>query len=184
MGKRLAMMAAVATANAAAAISQNANQAVEGTGKADIPNIALSVRQPWAWAIIHGGKDIENRSAAAVRHGMKPGRIAIHASKGMTQDEYLHASNFMEGIGVKCPHPSLLVRGAVIGSVTVVEVVKESRSPWFFGPCGLVLKDPAPVRPMPAVGALGYFQWEHGGYEEAPKPWMVRWGQNPEPKLI
>lgn len=22
---------------------------------------AISVRQPWAWLIIHGGKDIENR---------------------------------------------------------------------------------------------------------------------------
>jgi hypothetical protein len=23
---------------------------------------ALTVRQPWAWAIVHGGKDIENRT--------------------------------------------------------------------------------------------------------------------------
>lgn len=28
----------------------------------DLPELALSVRQPWAWAIIHAGKDIENRS--------------------------------------------------------------------------------------------------------------------------
>lgn len=46
-----------------------------------LPDIAVSVRQPWAWAIIHAGKDIENRSLAAVKHGMKPGRIAIHAAK-------------------------------------------------------------------------------------------------------
>ena len=23
---------------------------------------ALSIRQPWSWLILHGGKDIENRS--------------------------------------------------------------------------------------------------------------------------
>ncbi|WP_409188395.1 hypothetical protein [Bradyrhizobium sp. RDM4] len=33
-----------------------------------LPEFALSVRQPWAWAIIHGGKDVENRSAPAVRN--------------------------------------------------------------------------------------------------------------------
>ncbi len=26
------------------------------------PMLALSIRQPWAWAIIHAGKDVENRS--------------------------------------------------------------------------------------------------------------------------
>lgn len=37
----------------------------------------LTVRQPWAWAIIHGGKDVENR----VRNiaGSYRGPVAIHA---------------------------------------------------------------------------------------------------------
>lgn len=37
----------------------------------------LTVRQPWAWAIIHGGKDVENR----VRNiaGEYRGPVAIHA---------------------------------------------------------------------------------------------------------
>ena len=40
------------------------------------PNKALSVRQPWAWAIIHGGKDIENRVTRAVTMGgMVPATI-------------------------------------------------------------------------------------------------------------
>lgn len=38
---------------------------------ADIPHLALSVRQPWAWAIIHAGKDIENRTWQAVNHGLR-----------------------------------------------------------------------------------------------------------------
>ena len=42
----------------------------------------LTVRQPWAWALIHGGKDVENR----VRNiaGDYRGPVAIHA--GLTWD--------------------------------------------------------------------------------------------------
>lgn len=31
-------------------------------GQSDLPPLALSIRQPWAWAILCAGKDIENRS--------------------------------------------------------------------------------------------------------------------------
>lgn len=139
-----------------------------------LPDIALSVRQPWAWAIIYGGKDIENRTAAAVRHGMKPGRIAIHASKGMTRDEYESARDFIEGVtGQPCPTPDALIRGAIIGSVTVTGVVSEHESDWFFGPRGLVLDGAAPCAPIPSVGALGYFKWTRGGEIDPPKRWML-----------
>ncbi|MFP5360765.1 MAG: hypothetical protein ACLGHM_09750, partial [Actinomycetes bacterium] len=40
---------------------------------------ALTVRQPWAWAIIHGGKDIENRTRNIA--GAYRGPIAIHVAK-------------------------------------------------------------------------------------------------------
>jgi hypothetical protein len=33
----------------------------------DLPRLAISVRQPWAWAIIHGGKPLENRTAGAIK---------------------------------------------------------------------------------------------------------------------
>ncbi len=55
-----------------------------------LPTKALSVRQPWAWAIIYGGKDIENRTAVSVRKGtMEPKEICIHASKGMTPTHFI-----------------------------------------------------------------------------------------------
>lgn len=38
----------------------------------------LTVRQPWAWAIIHGGKDVENRSRNIA--GTYHGPVAIHAA--------------------------------------------------------------------------------------------------------
>jgi hypothetical protein len=135
---------------------------------------ALSVRQPWAWAIIHGGKDIENRGHVAIWKGaMKPGRrIAIHASKGMTRDEYVEGYDFMRSVGVICPPAGALIRGAVIGSVEVVDIVTKSASPWFFGPRGLVLRDPEACEPIPAGGQLGFFVWSPGGAIEQPLKWM------------
>lgn len=137
---------------------------------------ALSVRQPWAWATLHGGKDIENRSAAAVRHGMTPRRIVLHAAKGMTRRDYEDARAFMAGLGVICPSPADLIRGAVIGTATVTAIVKDSASPWFFGPRGLVLADPEPCSPIAAVGQLGYFQWTPAAQPlPQPLPWMLKW---------
>jgi hypothetical protein len=71
---------------------------------------AISVRQPHAWAIIHGGKDVENRSQRAAFQ-FKPAigeRVLIHASKGMTAAEYENAAAFMACIGVRCPPPHVL----------------------------------------------------------------------------
>ena len=144
-----------------------------------IPNIALSVRQPWAWAIIEAGKNVENRSTFAIsKGGFDARRIAIHAGKGMTRCEYEDARNFMASIGVACPRPDRLVRGAIIGAVTVTAVVKASGSPWFFGPRGLVLTDPVSIVPIPAVGALGYFAWNKSGTIPEPLPWMNAWPRN------
>jgi len=138
-----------------------------------LPELALSVRQPWAWAIIHGGKDIENRSWQAVNHGLKRrGPICIHASKGMTRREYESASDFMFSIGVQCPPPADLARGAIIGTVNVVDVVSDHVSPWFFGPRGLVMTDRKPCEIIPSSGALGFFKWSPAGELSVPSKWM------------
>lgn len=143
-------------------------------------SIAISVRQPWAWAIIHAGKDIENRSRGAVRW-MRPlrGRRAIHAAKGMTREEYEDARDFMASIGVTCPPALALKRGGIIGAVTVAGMVTESDSRWFFGPCGLALREPEPCDFIPASGALGYFEWRPADPSIVPPParWMLPKGE-------
>jgi len=141
-----------------------------------LPTQALSVRQPWAWAIIHAGKDIENRETGAMRRGgMFPCSIAIHTGKTMSRGEYESAREFMMGIGIECPRPGALIRGGIIGTVTVDTIVRESDSPWFFGPRGLVLSGASEVMTKPALGALGYFTWTESGQVEAPLPWMLAW---------
>ncbi len=146
----------------------------------DLPELALSVRQPWVWAIIYGGKDIENRSWQAVNHGLKRrGRIAIHAAKGMTRDEYDNTRDFIANIGGEAPAAIDLRRGGIIGSVEVIDVVSKSESPWFFGPRGLVLRDPKPCSFIPAVGQLGYFKWERADPSILPEP--AKWMDDGEP---
>ena len=144
----------------------------------DLPHIALSVRQPSAWAIIFGGKEIENRSLGSIRAGrMGPGRIAIHAASGMKQDEYRYLHWRWAKDGVHVPPPDVLPRRAIIGSVEVVEIVTESDSPWFGGEAGLRLTGPVPCDPIPAPGALGYFEWQPGGELAEPLPWMRAYGR-------
>ena len=44
---------------------------------------ALSVRQPWAWAIAVGGKAVENRTRGTRYRGL----LAIHASKNVYRED-------------------------------------------------------------------------------------------------
>ncbi|WP_227269966.1 ASCH domain-containing protein [Roseobacter weihaiensis] len=142
---------------------------------ADLPRLALSVRQPSAWAIIHGGKVIENRTLDAIRAGrMTPGKICIHAATGMKQDEFRYLSWRLAKHGVICPRPDALVRGAIIGTVEVTAIITESDSEWFGGTAGLLLADARPVDPIPASGALGYFEWTRAPAFAPAKPWMKR----------
>lgn len=155
-----------------------------------LSQFALSVRQPWAWAIIHAGKDIENRSwspsIALLRTALAfRGPVCIHAAKGMTRDEYESATEVFADCGVaRWPGPHELERGGIIGTVEIVDVVRKSQSPWFFGSVGLVLANPRPVDFIPATGALGYFRWQRNpdASAEPPAKWMLTAAARPETK--
>jgi hypothetical protein len=85
----------------------------------------------------------------------------------------------MAAMGIDCPLPDLLLRGAIIGAATVSAIVRDSDSPWWMGPRGLVLTDQEHVPPIAANGALGFFQW-HPAPDTAPAaplPWMRKWGR-------
>lgn len=140
---------------------------------------AISVRQPWAWAIVYAMKDVENRSRTAALHMSRSigRRISIHASKGMTRNEYLGALEFMRDIGVTPPAPDQLLRGGVIGSVVVTSIVntKTTASKWWMGPSGLLLKDPEPMPFLGCRGELGLFGIEPNGLApDPPAQWMTR----------
>jgi hypothetical protein len=116
---------------------------------------ALSIRQPWAWLIIHGGKDVENRTWATSFRGP----VLIHASKGMTRREYDIAREFVEwDVGsIFIPPFADLKRGGIIGQAEIVGCTSDSASPWFCGPFGFILANAKPLPFIPCQGALGFF---------------------------
>lgn len=121
---------------------------------------AISIRQPWAWLILNAGKDIENRTWRTNFRG----KVAIHASKGMARDEYLIARAFAynTGLRIALPEPEDLVRGAIVGTVEIVDCVSDSDSPWFTGPHGFVLRNPIKLPHWACKGALGFFDFNGG----------------------
>lgn len=114
---------------------------------------ALSIRQPWAWLIIHGGKDVENRSW----HTKFRGRFLVHASGGMTKAEYAEAAEFAKSLGVTVPPADQLLRGGIVGAVELVDSQDNSDSPWYMGQKALLLRDPWPVPFIRTTGRLGFF---------------------------
>ena len=123
--------------------------------------LIISVRQPWAWLIMHAGKDIENRTwSTKVR-----GRVLVHAAKGVTKDEWRAAWGWVRE---RCPEAwdkgcleiqaGTIERGGIIGSVEIVDCVKSSDSPWFAGPYGFALRNPWPLPFEPCRGQLGFFK--------------------------
>lgn len=140
----------------------------------NIPEKAISVRQPWAWAIIHARKGIENRPV----NWKIRGPVAIHASQSMGKFDYYKARDFMLSIGVEdVPRPDELIRGTIIGAVDVIDCINDSEDPWFFGKYGLVLENPRPIEMNTLVsGQLGAFKWEATNLHlPDPSPWMKNW---------
>lgn len=144
----------------------------------DLPRFALSVRQPSAWAIIHGNKLIERRSLGSIRTGrMIPGHICIHAATGMSENAYRYLHWRLAERGVSCPRPDDLIRGAIIGTVEVIKIVTPSNNARRNEKAGLLLAYPKSIDPIPANGALGYFEWTRGATFAPTKPWMTRFGR-------
>ena len=130
---------------------------------------AISIRQPWAWAIIYAGKTVENRNWATKYRGP----ILIHAAQKMLQEEYDTFCNYYRAtILAKWPDRpeppafAALLRGGVIGKARINGCVHERDSrflctddkPWFFGPNGIILNSVAPLPFVRCRGALGLFE--------------------------
>lgn len=86
---------------------------------------ALTVRQPWAWAIIHGGKDVENRSRNIA--GSYRGPVAIHAGVSVEDLHDVYDSRVAEALrraqtAVRRTVGEHLDFGAIIGVAYLLNV--------------------------------------------------------------
>jgi hypothetical protein len=112
---------------------------------------ALTIKQPWVHAILHEGKDIENRSWQRDFRGW----LALHASA--QPDRYARFPR-----GHRLPDLDSPPCSAICGVARVVDIVTSSRSKWFWRPddgsinFGWLLVDATALkRPIPCKGALG-----------------------------
>lgn len=145
-----------------------------------LPDIALSVRQPWTHALAHQWKPVENRSWRRGNPGLTfRGAFALHAGIGMTRDEYRDCVDFFADRGFACPPAVDLQRGGIVGVATVVDAVRDHPSPWFFGPWALVVADARPIPFIKVGGQLGFFNWKRllpfadRGKPVVPARWML-----------
>ena len=139
----------------------------------ELPIRVLSLWAPWAWAILHAGKDIENRTRSFPRTFV--GEFWLHASlwpgtrKPLTrgkQEELIEQFQVVQAMSGKpreVPKLTLgeldAMRGKIVGRVTLTGYVEQSASLWFVpGSLGLQLTGPQALRePVSAVGAQGWW---------------------------
>lgn len=145
----------------------------------------ITVRQPWAWAIIHGGKDVENRSRNIV--GDYRGGVAIHAGLGWSEDgaEDWEVRRAMRSDELGYPADDSetwagesaydgdprFVHGAIIGTVNLWAVHRATpgnlccprgKGRWAMADhWHLCLNNPQPLaKPIPAKGRLGLWNYD------------------------
>lgn len=114
----------------------------------DRPIKALSIMQPWAWLIVAGHKDVENRTWWTNYRGP----VLIHAGKKADGDAM--PPNW------QWPHitpPEAFEFGGIIGRAEIIDCARDSLSEWFHGPYGFVLDNIEPLPFRPCRGALGFF---------------------------
>ena len=112
----------------------------------------LSIQQPWAWAIIHGPKRIENRSWGTSYRGL----LLIHAGVSRSR---------LGDYGNGEPAAKRLAFGAIIGVCELVDCVPYEDLPgkvrigrFAEGPWCWLLDDVRAVPPIPLKGRMGLFE--------------------------
>lgn len=154
-----------------------------------IPTHALSIRQPWASAIVFGEKRIENRTWRPHQILSGPFAIWIHAS-GTIEEIHPHEHAGLDEF--RRAHPELrwpdfckwvLAPTSVILGAAVVDRVVEAppagQESWWAGPLAWVLRDVVPLsEPVRASGRLSLWrpapEVQAACVERLPAGWVGR----------
>jgi hypothetical protein len=132
---------------------------------------AISIMQPWAWLIVNGHKDIENRDWLTKFRGP----VAIHAGKKVDADAESWLAQGVHPVSgallsgrsplMDYPYPAQ-DRGGIVGVTEIVDCIPHANSDlqddcseWFVGRYGFVLRNARPVPFIPCKGALSFFDW-------------------------
>ena len=113
---------------------------------------AISIRQPWAWLIVNGYKDVENRIWAAKLRGP----VLIHAGKSSsdtTPEALAHIKRRYRVTDL----PDKFETGGIVGIAEITDCLKRHRSKWFQGPFGWTLANARRLPFKPCKGQLKFF---------------------------
>lgn len=133
----------------------------------------LSVKQPWAHAIVSGIKDIENRP----RRTNVRGTVLIHASQSLHMNYGVFSYEQSNQIKLM-PKFSELNKSAIIGTVDIIDCVNDHPSIWADpNSWNYVLANPvlfeAPIQNV--KGKLGFWDFDYiihgfGNSKDGKKP--------------
>jgi hypothetical protein len=127
---------------------------------------AISIKQPWAWAILYAGKRVENRSREVPWSSAIGTTVLIHASAEVTTTEYLDASRFIRSVtGGYPPDRAMIERGGIVGKCriwgtrTLGQVNRlcndKGTRDWAFGPICILLDEVVELPFVPCKGRQG-----------------------------
>jgi hypothetical protein len=118
---------------------------------------ALTLRQPWAWAVAYGGKTCENRTRRTTHRG----EIAIHA--GLTWDDDAATSPLITTLANwnrgNVPTGAVVALAEIVGCHEALGGALRCCYPWGEpGACHWELANVRPLAtPVPCRGHLGLF---------------------------
>lgn len=93
----------------------------------NIPQRCLTVKNPWAYLIVHGIKDVENRTWKTNYRGS----IFIHTSaQSASPLEVLTREQFLSIDNIESMNDSYFETSRIIGSVEIVDCVLNTKSIW------------------------------------------------------
>lgn len=140
---------------------------------------ALTIQQPWIWAIEHAGKRIENRTCYPPRFILEGDAFALHAGKTFNEDGFtgLREENIMvpdsEPLPLGCVCGIAKVKPPILKALyddghNVIQVIEcgsqnriqlGSQAKWFVGPYGWPLTELEWLMdPIPCRGNQGFWR--------------------------
>lgn len=132
--------------------------------------LAISIRQPWAWLIVNGYKDIENRAWKTAYRGP----VLVHAGKTRAKKTevaaalecFIKAYPEADHIEVFARMNRELLYGGIVGSMEITDCIPlwdlraENPSPWAFGPYCFVLENAKTLPFIEYPGQLKFFEYK------------------------
>ena len=115
----------------------------------------LTIRQPWAYAILELGKDVENRSWWTDYRGP----LVIHSSA--RPEPLINLDPYISEAVMSRLDDNEMALGAILGVVDLVDCTEDSRSKWADDPDDAwhwILENPRKLaKPIPCKGRLGFW---------------------------